>query len=81
MEIKAKKEFAGIRLKKGFSINGLARKMGVSASVVCSMEKNKSVRPQTAQKACTALGEPFDALFYIRDRRKEHEGIYDEDAF
>lgn len=69
MKIKAREEFPAIRIKKGFSINGLARAMGVNASVVFGMEKGSSVYPSTSKKACTALGEPFETLFIIEERK------------
>lgn len=68
MKIKAKEGFAAMRIKKGFSINGLAKAMGVNASVAHCMEKGRSVHPSTAKKACTALGETFETLFVIEER-------------
>lgn len=70
MKIVAKEAFQTVRVKKGFSINGLAREMRVNASVVFHMEKGGSVRPGTAKKACSALGENFELLFIIKDGGK-----------
>lgn len=67
MKITAREDFSKARIKKGFSINGLAAAMEVNASVVFYLEKGRGIRPQTAKKACTALGEPFEALFVIKD--------------
>lgn len=67
MKIKAKETFTDIRIKKGYSITGLAKAMKVNASVVFKMEKGGGIRPSTAQKACEALNEDFDTLFIIED--------------
>lgn len=67
MVIKAKKSFALCRVKKGYSITELAKKMKVNPSVVFHMEKGNGVRPATAQKACKVLKEPFETLFIIED--------------
>lgn len=67
MQVKAKENFKTIRVTKGYSIQGLARVMGVNASVVFHIEKGNAIRPETAKKACIALEEAFDTLFIIRD--------------
>lgn len=67
MVIKAKETFAECRIKKGYSITGLAERMQVNPSVVFNMEHGKNVRPATAQKACKALNDSFDSLFIIGD--------------
>ena len=67
MVIKARKSFALCRVKKGYSITGLAKKMKVNPSVVFNMENGKNVRPATAKKACEALNEPMDTLFIIEN--------------
>ena len=66
MRITAKENFKRIRIIKGYSIQGLARKMDVNASVVFNIEKDKPIRPETAKKACEALEEEFDQLFIIK---------------
>lgn len=67
MVIKAKQTFTERRIKKGYSITGLAERMQVNPSVVFNMEHGKNVRPATAQKACKALNDSFDSLFIIED--------------
>ena len=68
MKIKARENFTDIRIRKGFSITGLAKAMKVNASVVFNMEKGRrGVRPATARKVCEALNEDFDTLFIIED--------------
>lgn len=67
MKIIARKEFVTIRIEHGFSLTALAAKMQVSASVVHSLEQFNNVRPATAKKACMALDEPFNKLFYIEE--------------
>ena len=67
MKIKANETFMKVRIKKGYSLTGLAEKMGVSASVVFNIESQKNVRPATARKACTALNEAFETLFTIEE--------------
>lgn len=66
-QVRAKEDFPIIRIKHGYSINELARRMGVNPSVVYSIEKGNGVRPKTAKKAVEALGEPFESLFIIED--------------
>lgn len=73
MKIVAKAAFQTVRVKKGFSINGLAKEMQVNASVVFHMEKGGGVRPGTAKKACVALGESFELLFLIKDDRENKQ--------
>lgn len=67
MKIKAREAFTNIRIKKGYSLTGLAKAMKVNPSVVYKMEQGGGVRPVTAQKACEALNEDFDTLFIIED--------------
>lgn len=67
MQVKAKESFKTIRITKGYSIQGLARVMGVNPSVVFSIEKGNAIRPATAKKACDALEEVFETLFIITD--------------
>ena len=64
-QVRAREDFPTIRIKHGYSINELARRMGVNASVVYSAERGNGVRPATAKKAVEALGEPFENLFDI----------------
>jgi transcriptional regulator with XRE-family HTH domain len=71
MEIIAKENFMYIRVIKGFSIQGLARKMNVNASSVLNIEKGKPIRPETAKKACAALEEEFEQLFRIEVKKHE----------
>ncbi len=66
-QVRAREDFPIIRIKKGFSLNELARRMGANPSVVYSIEKGNGVRPATAKKAVEALGEPFENLFNIID--------------
>lgn len=70
-QVRAREDFPIIRIKHGYSINELARRMGVNPSVVFSIERGNGVRPATAKKAVEALGEPFDKLFNIIDKIKE----------
>lgn len=65
--VRAKSDFPIIRIKHGYSINELAREMGVNPSVVFHLEKGHGLRPATAKKAVEALGEPFEKLFDIID--------------
>lgn len=67
MQIKSRENFSSIRIKKGFSITGLAKVMKVNPSVVFKMEKGNEVRPATAKKACIALKEEFETLFIIEN--------------
>ena len=67
MKIKARTDFSEMRIKKGYSITGLAQVMKVNPSVVFHMERGNSVRPATAKKACEALNEPFENLFIIEN--------------
>lgn len=67
MKIKAREAFTDIRIKKGYSLTGLAKTMKVNPSVIFKMEKGGGIRPATAQKACEALNEDFDTLFIIED--------------
>ena len=66
MKITAKESFEHTRIIKGYSIQGLARAMKVNASVAFNIEKGKSIRPETAKKACEALEAEFDELFNIK---------------
>lgn len=66
-QVRAREDFPIIRIKHGYSINELARRMGVNPSVVFALEKGNSVRPATAKKACDALQMSFEALFTIED--------------
>lgn len=68
MKIKAKKSFAKLRVKKGLSINQLAKLMEVNQSVVSKMERGLTIRPATARKACIALNESFETLFVIEEK-------------
>ena len=67
MQIKAKKTFKEVRVKKGYSLTALAEAMNVSTSVVFNIESHKNVRPATARKACVALNEAFETLFIIEN--------------
>lgn len=67
MKLIAKNELMTIRVKKGLSLTQLAKLMEVNVSVVFKMERQQPIRPATAQKACKALGEPFDNLFVIEN--------------
>lgn len=67
MKIKARETFTDIRIRKGYSITGLAKAMKTNASVVFNLEKGGGIRPATARKASEALNEDFDTLFIIRD--------------
>lgn len=67
MTIKAKEDFSLTRIKKGFSITGLAKKMKVNPSVALALERGRSIRPATAKKACDALQMSFEDLFTIED--------------
>ena len=64
-QVRAREDFSTIRIRHGFSVNGLAAGMKVKPSVVYSIEKGNGVRPATAKKAVEALGEPFENLFDI----------------
>lgn len=67
MRIRSRENFTDIRIKKGYSLTGLAKAMKVNPSVVFNLEKGGGVRPATAQKASEALEEDFDTLFIIED--------------
>lgn len=67
MKIRARETFTDIRIRKGYSITGLAKAMKVNPSVVFNLEKGGGVRPATARKASEALNEDFDTLFIIED--------------
>lgn len=67
MTIRAKANFSLTRIKKGFSITGLAKKMKVNPSVALALERGRSIRPATAKKACDALQMSFEDLFTIED--------------
>lgn len=73
MKIQARETFTDIRVRKGYSITGLAKAMEVNPSVVFHMEKGNSVRPATAKKVCDALNESFDTLFIMIEGGKENE--------
>ncbi len=66
-QVRAREDFPIIRIKHGYSINELARRMEVNPSVVYSIEKRNGVRPATAKKACDALQLNFEDLFIIED--------------
>ncbi len=66
-QVRAREDFPIIRIKHGYSINELARRMEVNPSVVYSLEKRYGVRPATAKKACDALQLNFEDLFIIED--------------
>ncbi len=66
-QVRAREDFPIIRIKRGYSLNELARRMGANPSVVYSIEKGKGVRPATAKKACDALQMSFEDLFIIED--------------
>lgn len=67
MTIRAREDFNLTRIKKGFSITGLAKAMKVNPSVAFMVEKGHSIRPATAKKACDALQLSFEDLFIIED--------------
>ena len=67
MTIRAKEDFNLTRIKKGFSITGLAKAMKVNPSVAFMVEKGRAIRPATAKKACDALQMSFEDLFIIED--------------
>ena len=67
VQIKARTDFSEVRIKKGYSITGLAKAMKVNPSVVFHLEHGNSVRPATAKKVCEALNEPFENLFIIEN--------------
>ncbi len=67
MTIRAREDFSLTRIKKGFSITGLAKAMKVNPSVAFMVEKGHSIRPATAKKACDALRMKFEDLFIIEN--------------
>lgn len=67
MTIRAREDFSLTRIKKGFSITGLAKTMKVNPSVAFMVEKGHSIRPATAKKACDALQMKFEDLFIIEN--------------
>ncbi len=71
MRIIAKETFGRTRIIKGYSIQRLARTMGVNPSVVFNIEKRKPVRPETAKKTCEVLGLEFDQLFTVEETKNE----------
>lgn len=64
---KSKEDFCLTRIKKGFSITGLAKAMKVNPSVAFMVERGRSVRPATAKKVCDAMRLNFEDLFIIED--------------
>lgn len=66
MKIIAKQIFREYRLKRGFSIQSLAKEAGASYRTVYRLETGHSVYPQTAKKICLALKCKFDDAFQIK---------------
>ena len=67
VQIKARTDFSEVRIKKGYSITGLAKAMRVNPSVVFRLERGNGVRATTSKKVCEALNEPFENLFIIEN--------------
>ena len=59
-------ELTTLRVKKGFSMNDLSKKINCNVGVISRIENDTvSPRPKTAQKICEALGVEFDEIFEI----------------
>lgn len=59
-------ELASLRIKKGLSLNQLARSTKLNSGVISRIESGAvSPRPETAKKICEALGVEFDTIFSI----------------
>lgn len=55
-----------LRVKKGLSMNELAKKINVNVGVISKIEScSVNPRPKTAQKICDCLEVPFDKIFEI----------------
>lgn len=68
MVILARKELRGHRIKAGFSIELLAREVGVSPATISYIEHRKrNPSPANAKKICEVLRQPFDALFELKE--------------
>ena len=75
MKLTAKPIFTTIRVKKGYSINGLARDMGVNPATIVHLERQRPVRPMTARKACLCLGEDMEVLFDINNSNDDNKMV------
>lgn len=74
MFIIAKNELREYRIKAGYSVEGLAKAMGINAATVSYIEnKKRHPSPAYAQKICQALQKSFDEIFEIIDAKKEWE--------
>jgi transcriptional regulator with XRE-family HTH domain len=68
MYIVAKKTLRENRIKAGFSIEDLAKEIGMNAATVSYVENNKRhPSPASAQKICKGLQKSFDEIFEVRE--------------
>lgn len=73
------KSFCMERIRRGMTIQELAKRSGLSVTVISRMdgEVTKAVRPLSAQKLCVALGMTFDDLFTIQLVARQRSGMRD----
>lgn len=73
--IVAKKDvFTKTRVKKGLSLNTIAKIANLHYTTINRIENGKTnVSPETAKKVCDALGLEFDELFNITGSSVEEE--------
>lgn len=71
-----------VREKKGYSINKLNQRSGVSAAHISRIESGKrsTPSPETIEKLSKALGTNYEEMMkvagYLHDRVKEDSGVY-----
>jgi len=63
-------ELRRIREERGFTVEGLAEKSGVSASTIREVERGtREARPDTVAKLAKPLGLAFDEVWRLQRRR------------
>lgn len=66
MKIYAKKNFKEIRMKKGYSIVGLAEKTEISKQALGQIERRiNGISPENSQKIISTLNTEFDSIFEL----------------
>ena len=66
IKVKEKNILTSLRIRKGLSMNELAKKADLNVAVISRIENELSIpRPKTALKICDALGVGFDEIFEI----------------
>lgn len=77
MFIIAKKELREYRIKAGYSVEGLAKAIGINAATVSYIEnKKRHPSPAYAQKICQALQKSFDEVFEIVNEQQKEADTY-----